>query len=183
MSNRKIYIKNDIISLAECLPEDDREGYNDWLDEETQRGYNHKFNQTFEEYSEQGFAPLFEAAVILNENNALIGAISVSAANPLEVPDLAIRIFKPYRSKGYGTAAFALSAQYCFDVLGLDKIYAGCYPDNIRSMKMLKNCGFIPHPEGNIEETHYITGEPVTQLDFVLAKERFSEKFNRISED
>ena len=173
MSERKIYIKNDIISLAENLPSDDSDSYSDWLDEETQKGYNHKFTKTFEEYSKEELVFPFDAAIILNENKVLIGSTGVSVMNDLEVPDLSIRIFKPYRNQGYVTMAFALGAKYCFDVLGYDKIYAGCYSDNIKSMKMLEKCGFIPHPAGDSEDEHYITGEPVTQYDFVLSKEDF----------
>ena len=106
----------------------------------------------------------------LNENNILIGETGVSEFNDLQLPDLSIRIFKPYRNQGFGSMAFALGAKYCFDILGYEKIYAGCYPDNIKSMRMLEKCGFVPHPEGNIAEKHYITGEPFTQLDFVLYK-------------
>ena len=50
MSERKIYLKNDIISLAECLPEDYHDFYDSWSDEEVQKGYNFKINKTFEEY-------------------------------------------------------------------------------------------------------------------------------------
>jgi len=175
MSERKIYIKNDIISLAECLPEDYEDLYNGWFDEEVQRGYNFKFEKTYDEYVKQNiereeFHVTSNCAIILNENNKLIGSVGVSMY-PDEPDDLSIRIFKPYRNQGFGTMAFALGAKYCFYVLGLEKIYAGCYPDNIRSMKMIEKCGFVPHPEGNIEEKHYITGEPVTQFDFVLRKE------------
>ena len=173
MSGRKIFMQNDMISLAEHLPEDDLDCYNDWLDKETQKGYNHEFDQTFEEYCNQEFVPLFDAAIILNKNNKLIGSIGISTENPLELPDMSIRIFKPYKNQGFGTTAFKLGAKYCFDILGFEKIYAGCYPDNIKSMRMLEKCGFVPHPGGNIQGEHYLTGEPVTQLDFVLDKKDF----------
>ena len=177
MSDRKIYVKNDVISLAECLPEDYRDLYDGWLDEEVQRGYNHRFNQTFEEYVKQNSEReksnlVSNCAVILNGNNKLIGSVGV-AMFPDAPNDMSIRIFKPYRSQGYGSMAFMLGVKYCFDVLNLDKIYAGSYPDNIRSIKMIEKCGFIPNPEGNINEEHYITGEPVTQLDFILTKEKY----------
>jgi len=176
-AERKIFIKNDIISLAERLPEDNKEIYECWFDEEVQSGYNFKLNKTFEEWLSQNiereeFHYTSGFAIILNETNKLIGSIGVSMF-PNEEDDLTINIFKPYRNQGLGTMAFALGAKYCFDVLKFEKIYAGCYPDNIRSRKMIEKCGFVPHPEGNIEETHYITGEPVTQFDFVLTKENF----------
>jgi len=174
MIERKVYIKNDIISLTEHLPEDNEELYNGWLDEEVQKGFNFKLDKTFDEWlsrniEREEFHLTSNCAVILNENNKLIGSIGVSMF-PDEPDDLSIRIFKPYRKQGFGTMAFALGAKYCFDVLGLEKIYAGCYPDNIRSMKMIEKCGFVSHPEGNVAEKHYITGEPVTQFDFVLCK-------------
>jgi len=177
MSERKIYVKNDIISLAERLPEDNIECYNSWLDEEVQRGYNFKYDKTFEEYiaenlEREEFHYTSNCVIILNENNKLIGSIGVSRF-PDEPDDMSISIFKPYRNQGFGTMAFLLGAKYCFDILGLEKIYAGCYPDNIRSMKMIEKCGFVPHPEGNIDSEHYITGESVTQLDFILTKENY----------
>ena len=177
MSERKIFVKNDIINLSEYLPEDYLECYNSWFDEEVQRGYNFKRTNTFEEYMTQNNERkeqqyIAGCAIILNENNKLIGSVGVSMF-PDEEKDLTIIIFKPYRNQGFGTMAFALGAKYCFDVLELEKICAGCYPDNIKSMRMLEKCGFVPHPEGNIAEKHYITGEPITQLDFVLNKADF----------
>ena len=177
MNERKIHVKNDIISLAEYLTEDYTECYNNWLDEEVQMGYNFRYERTFEEYMAENlkreeFRLTANCAIILNENNKLIGTIGV-AMFPGEENDMSISIFKPYRNKGFGTMAFALGAKYCFDVLKLEKIHAGCYPDNIRSLKMIEKCGFIPYPEGNIKSEHYITGEPVTQLDFILTKENY----------
>jgi len=178
MSERKIFVKNDIISLAEYLTEDYLECYNSWFDEEVQKGYNFKRTNTFEEYVEQNrerkeLHYIAGCAIILNENDKLIGSIGISMFPEGFPPDMSIIIFKPYRNQGFGTMAFKLGAKYCFDILGLEKIYAGCYPDNIRSMKMLEKCGFISHPAGNIAETHYITGEPVTQFDFVLCRDDF----------
>lgn len=114
--DRKIFINDKILSLAEYIKADDIDFYNNWMDVETQNGYN----------------------------------------------------FKQYRNRGYGTQAFLLGIRYCFEELKLDKIYAGCYPHNKTSYKMLMKCGFTPNPSGNIEEKHYLTGEPLTQFDYVL---------------
>jgi len=81
-------------------------------------------------------------------------------------------IFKPYRHMRYGTAAFKLGVKYSFEVLNLNTIYAGCYPDNKSSRKMIENCGFIPNPAGDIDEKHYITDEDIIQHDFVIHKEQ-----------
>ena len=164
---RRKYLSDEVLCLSEYIEsEDDLECYGCWEDEETQSGYNHKFDSSFDEWSKN--TPIksrFIATIIRLCDNANIGAIFLSPEDT--PPDLAIMIYKPYRGKGYGTRAFSLGAKYCFDVLLLERVYAGCYPDNNASLKMLNRCGFQPHPEGNCYEKHYITGEDIIQLDFV----------------
>ena len=98
MVNRKIYFNNDIISLAEYLPVDDVDSYSDLLDIDTQKGYNYIFSQSFLEFSKEEVKQRFYASIILNQNKVLIGSIGVSQLN--SIPDLAIRLFKPYRMQG-----------------------------------------------------------------------------------
>ena len=167
---RKIYLLDEVLSLSEYIElEDDLGSYHCWQDEETQSGYNHKFTLSFEEWAEnRSIKPRFIATIKMLSDNATIGAIFLSPEDT--PPDLAIMIYKPYRGKGYGTRAFLLGIKYCFESLSLDYLYAGCYPHNISSMKMLQKCGFKPHPEGNQNEKHYLTGEDIVQLDFVKYK-------------
>ena len=48
---RKIYIEENGIALAEYVPElDERDLYECWCYEATESGYNNKCNMTFEEY-------------------------------------------------------------------------------------------------------------------------------------
>lgn len=165
--DRKIYLSDNVISLAEYIEsKDDLDCYNCWTDEETQSGYNHKLTKTFDEWSrETTIKSRFIATIIRLSDNACVGSIFLSPENTPH--DLAIMIYTPYRKQGYGTRAFSLGIKYCFEVLKLDKIYAGCYTHNEISMRMLAKCGFQPHPKGNQEEKHYLTGKDITQLDFV----------------
>ena len=167
MMNRKIYLSDDVLCLSEYIESEDDYGcYNCWNDEETQSGYNYILAKPFDEWSkETKIKSRFIASLLRLSDKACIGSIFLSPKDT--PPDLAIMIYKPYRKQGYGTAAFALGVKYCFEVLEFDRIYAGCYPHNIGSMKMLAKCGFIPHPSGNIQEKHYLTGEDITQFDFV----------------
>ena len=166
--NRKLHISDGVIGLYDYIAAtDDIESYQCWQDEDTNRGYNHKFDKTYEEYQNRNVNSRFTFTIIRHSDNARIGNIFLSGG---DMPDLAIIIYKPYRCLGYGTAAFKLGIRYSFDTLNLDSIYAGCYPDNKISRKMITGCGFIPHPDGNIDETHYITGEPIIQYDFILHK-------------
>ncbi len=165
--NRKICITNDTLSLSEYIADlDDIDQYNCWLDLETQTGYNHMFTGTFEEFRKGEIKSRFTATITRCADNACMGSVFVSPENGL--PDLAIMMYKPYRNQGFGTMAFSLGVKYCFETLKLDKIFAGCYEDNVASMKMLKKCGFQSNSEGNQKEKHYLTGENIIQYDFVI---------------
>jgi len=165
--DRKTYVSDEVVVLCEYVEAiDDPDLYACWLDEDTQRGYNRAAACTFEEWSQGGgFLHRFIAAIVRRRDGARVGAIFLSPEGA--APDLAIMIYAPYRGMGYGTRAFSLGARYCFDSLSLDFVYAGCYPDNRASRKMLEKSGFQPHPEGDVREKHYLTGEDVIQLDFV----------------
>ena len=168
-ANRPVYIENDCIALAEYLDaEDDRACYECWQDEETQAGYNYCMTDTFEEFSASPKRSRFRAVIVRKTDGAVVGIVFVSP--PHVLPDLAIMIYRPYREQGFGTAAFTLAVNYCFDVMGLSEVYAGCYEGNVRSRKMLAACGFVPHPEGNCEEVHFRTGEPIMQYDYIKTK-------------
>lgn len=165
--NRKIYIANQDLSLAEYCPEiDNNDYYACWQDPDTQNGYNHKISSSPEEFRSRPIRSRFLAVILRNQDSEPLGIVSLSPESSL--PDLAIMLYRPYRGKGYGTGAFALAAKYCLETFHLKCLYAGCYETNTASLKMLKTCGFVPHPEGNCHETHYLTGEPVIQYDFVL---------------
>ncbi len=146
--------------------------YNCWQEPETQKGYNFRRNEKLEEFNNGSIKTRFIATIMRCSDSAGIGTIFVSPENSL--PDLAIVIYAPYRQQGYGTIAFLLGTQYCFETLKLDQIYAGCYEDNLASKKMLEKCGFQPNPEGNQIEKHYLTGKNITQLDFTKYKSNLS---------
>lgn len=177
MENRKVFVSNDVLSLVDHLsPIDDIKDYECWQDKATCDGYNYKMKDTLEEFCNRPIKSRFLATIQRNSDKACIGLISVSPEGSL--PDLAIMIYKPFRHQGYGTIAFSLAVQYCFDVLKFDRLYAGCYETNIASQKMIARCGFIPNPQGNVLEKHYLTGEPITQFDFVIINSNCEVKEN-----
>ena len=164
--HRKVYMADELISLSEYISsEDDLDCYNCWQDEETQSSYNHKLTEVDAWSKNTPKTSRFIATVLRLSDHTSIGTVFLSPENT--PPDLAIMIYPPYRKNGFGVRAFALGMKYCFEVLGFDKLYAGCYPHNVSSLKMLQRCGFEPHPDGDQMEKHYVTGEDITQLDFV----------------
>lgn len=165
--NRRVYISNRDVSLAEYCPAiDDNSWFACWQDPDTQKGYNYQMTDSLEDFCKRPIRSRFLAVIIRNEDKKPLGIVSLSPEG--SPPDLAIMLYKPYRGKGYGTNAFALAATYCLETFALEHLYAGCYETNEISLKMLKACGFTPYPDGNSHEIHYLTGEPITQYDFVL---------------
>ena len=166
--NRKKYIENNVICLAEYIDSDNEILYESWNQNETIWGYNWKIPYSFDEYCENfkndNNSNNWGAVIIRLEDNAVIGRIGISAG----LPDLTITIFKAYRNQRYGTMAFLLGVRYCFEILKLEKIYAGCYEDNISSRKMIERCGFKRNPDGDEIESHIFTGGDRVQLDFVI---------------
>lgn len=165
---RKTYISSGLVNLSEPLKSDLPACYEAWKDPDTERGFNHKCTDTFGEFCAWSEKPRLFALIVRKEDNAAIGFLMLSPEGT--EPDLAIVLFKSYRNRGYGTAAFSLGVKYCFDILACNRIYAGCYPDNHASRRMLEKCGFQPHPDGNIKEKHYITGEDIIQSDYMIER-------------
>lgn len=164
--NRKIYVSNETFSLGEYITELDAvRHYECWLDQETQDGYNYKVDFTYEESITAPEHLRLEAVVIRNSDSAIIGVVTLSPEDFL--PDLAIMLYPEYRGFGYSTPVYQMALDYCFEAFDLKEIYAGCYEDNPKSMKMIMNCGFEPHPETDSREVHYITGAPRIQKDFI----------------
>ncbi len=164
--DRNIYISDELFDLAEYIPELDAEAnYACWQDIDTQRGYNYKPDFTLEEFMSSPNRARFRAVAVRKSDGAVIGTVSLSPEGSL--PDLAIMLYRPYRGFGYSTPVFGLALRYCFGHFDFDCIYAGCYAWNTKSRKMLANCGFAPHPEGNCNETHFEDGTPIVQYDFV----------------
>jgi RimJ/RimL family protein N-acetyltransferase len=163
--DRKVFITNNLLSLVEHQKSDDRALYENWQDPATQRGYNFIRHENFDEYTSREIRQRFFAMIRLNSTDEIIGAVGISP--PESTADLAIWLFNPYRRQGYGTNAFALATEYAVKSLNIKELHAGAYPDNIGSLKMLRKCGYIPYPEGNVLEKHYLTGADLIQYDFI----------------
>ncbi|MBR6918070.1 MAG: GNAT family N-acetyltransferase [Clostridia bacterium] len=164
---RKIYAEENGIALAEYVFElDEKDIFDCWRDGSTESGYKNHAAPTFEEHLKR---PIRSTKIMIMKNGKTVGCLLLSP--PDSDPDLAIMIYPGNRGRGIGKAAFSLGLKYCFDKYGFDHIYAGCMDGNEISKKMLTSCGLVPHPEGNVTEKHYITGEDRIQYDFVKYRE------------
>ena len=71
--------------------------------------------------------------------------------------------------KGFASEAIRLVKDYAFNVLGLHRLFAGIYEDNIGSIKAFENNGFIK--EGCLKEHRFFEGKFINQYLYGCTKE------------
>lgn len=159
-----------MIGLAQYTHADDMDMFACWQDIDTQKGYNGIFNQSFDEFKEFQIERFqFWVTVTDKKINQKVGVLRLGLDEVC--PDLAIWIYPQYRNRGYGTQSFALALKYIFRHYSYAEISAGCYEDNVNSLRMLKRIGFVRYPNGDIVESNCFTGEKTTQLEFRITNE------------
>ena len=165
-AKRRVYLTDGVVALAEYIQdEDDPALYACWCDPGVQWGFNFRHTRTFDEFTARQRMRGWSAMILRCGDETPIGCVMLTQED--QPPDLSIMLYPEYRGRGYGPRAFALGARYCGETLKLERVYAGCYPYNLASMKMIASCGFVRHPEGDIREQSKFTGEEIIQLDFV----------------
>lgn len=85
-------------------------------------------------------------AIVLKENNSLVGSIGILIDPKRENPQarmLGYWLKESYWGKGMASEATRAVLDYGFHTLNLNLISANCYPHNIRSRHLLERNGFI----------------------------------------
>ena len=117
-------------------------------------------------------------AIVLKENNKVIGGTSIEDINKKDGTCTGgIWLNEKYQKNGYGTEAFSIRAEYCFEILGLRRLENGYFADNEKSKKMQEKLGY--KNEG-IRRKKYLclaTNEYIDEYITGLLKEDFV-KFN-----
>ncbi len=174
---KMIYIENNKISLIRYSHEDDKDMYDCWNDIETQKGYNAIIDESFEEFCDFNIDKYrFWVTIISKEKRCSIGTVRL--CSDIINPDLSIWVYKPYRCKGYGTEAFHLSMEFCFTNYRLSEIVAGCYEDNLKSIRMLRTLGFSRNEKNDLVEKNIFTGKITKQLAFRITYDDYFRRKN-----
>ena len=92
----------------------------------------------------------FEYAVVLKENNILIGAATLM--NVSDAPEVGWTIHRNYWKQGYGTEIGETMLKLGFDTLKLHRIIAGCNARNEGSYKIMERLGMR-------REAHFIQSQ------------------------
>jgi RimJ/RimL family protein N-acetyltransferase len=113
----------------------------------------HEWLRIVEATTQQQGRPLHWA--IRNEQNLLLGgcgfeSIDVGKSHRAEI---GYWLAKPYWGRGIMTSVVRSLCRHGFDELGLVKIVAHVFADNVASIRVLKKCGFVQ--EGYLHK-HYL---------------------------
>lgn len=93
----------------------------------------------------------YEFAVILKENNMLIGGCGIHVTNPNnQEGSIGYCYDRKYWHNGYATESANAIIYFGFQKLNLHRIFATCCPDNIRSAKVMEKIGM--KKEGHLRE-------------------------------
>lgn len=164
----RILTENDLIALVPYSEKDEPDFMACWQDEETQRGYNFVLPENAEGsiFGQIEDYPFWAVAVEKCTGDKL-GVLRLS---PDVKPDLAIWVYPAQRGKGWGKRMYRLALEYLFS-RGYEKVYAGCFPYNTRSMRILEQNGFLRRPEGDTKETSILDGSEIIMLGYVCHRE------------
>lgn len=76
-----------------------------------------------------------------------------------------------YRNKGIGTLTVKIMLKYCFEELGLNRVYTSVLEYNIPSQKLFEKCGFIL--EGRQRESIYKNNKYNDLLIYGMLKKEY----------
>lgn len=170
------------IFLREALPSDVNDEYVSWMnDPEVTRYMEARFRQhTFESVQD------FVANGVKKENSVLLAIIAKDRhkhvgnvrLGPIDKNHafaiLGVMIGdRNYWGKGYGPEAIKLAVEYAFTTLGLRKINADVYENNIGSLRAFQKAGF--QEEGRRKRQYLSDGKWLDAVCFSINKENHEE--------
>ena len=84
-------------------------------------------------------------SILLQKNNVPIGYVTLKGVNNVKAKaEIGIAIMdKRYRSRGHGTEALTLAADYAFNTMNLISIGLAVFPSNTRAIKAYEKVGFM----------------------------------------
>lgn len=115
--------------------------------------------------------PIGKYAIVLKENNKMVGAIEFRVHEWNKSGDLGFTLNRHYWGKGYMTEAGKLILGLAFDVLGLERVYAGHEVKNSASGKVLIRLGM--KCEGILRKDQMIKGTLVDSVHYSILKEEY----------
>jgi len=112
-------------------------------------------------------------AIVVKDENAHVGNIKIGSIDWIHrYADVGVMIGeKAYWGRGLATEAIQLVVDYAFNKLNLRRLEAGCYANNVASIRAFQKAGFIE--EGRLRQRYFWKGDYVDRvcLGIVRAKD------------
>jgi RimJ/RimL family protein N-acetyltransferase len=104
--------------------------------------------------------------VVVTLDGVVIGTVSLEVVDGMGQPGMPRRteaqfgyIFDPaYAGQGYATEAVSAMVAHAFDLLGVRRITAGCFADNLASVRILEKVGMRREQHGIGDSWHAALG-------------------------
>lgn len=83
--------------------------------------------------------------ICLAENGKIVGTFNISGIvrGYFQSAFLGYEVFNPYQGKGYMSKGILLLLQEAFEKLNLHRLEANIQPENVASIRLVSNAGFI----------------------------------------
>jgi ribosomal-protein-alanine N-acetyltransferase len=81
------------------------------------------------------------AAVVERASGRVIGDCGLQLLEDGPEVEVGYKLGRQYRGRGYATEAARAWLEYGFDTLGLERIVAVAWPDNVASWRVMEKCG------------------------------------------
>lgn len=117
-------------------------------------------------------------AIVLKENNKMIGTIELYNHIAYFKAELGYSINPAYWQKGYATEAAKEVISYGFEFLNLKRIEAGTFLTNIASQRVCEKLGFIKEGVARNGYVRY-DGKIFDKLIYGMTLEEYKEKYKK----
>jgi RimJ/RimL family protein N-acetyltransferase len=180
MADFKKFIEGDNIYLREVNESDVGDNYYNWLNDpeinqylETRYFPNSKTNILQFVKNMDGLSGEILFAICERQTDKHIGNIKLGPINWIHrYADISLLIGdKDYWGKGIATESIRLVTEFGFYTLNLHKLKAGCYENNIGSMKAFEKVGFLR--EGLLKKLWMVNGTFQDQIILGLCAEDY----------
>lgn len=114
----------------------------------------------------------FYMALVRKEDERIIGDAGFTVVRKTDdggVARMGYMLLKPYWGKGYATETAEVMLRYCFTVLNLHKVTAGCDAENGASAKVMEKCGMVR--EAYFKKHRLLDGEWRDRLEYAVLRE------------
>ena len=115
--------------------------------------------------------PIGKYAIVLKESNKMIGAIEFRVHERNKSGELGFTLSRHFWGNGYMTEAGELILELAFEVLGLERVYAGHEVKNSASGKVLIRLGM--KCEGIFRKSEMIKGALVDSAYYSILKDEY----------